>query len=150
MRAKGPCASGEKRDHGDDAGGEHLTEQLVQADAVDPQVQQRLVETESAPLDDGPAQGRARIADVSAKRPAAIEQEAVHGADAEADRRREQIPNAEDLEQERVDGEREQRVRHADDPELHELQEQRRASVPGSARYAVGNALAYVPEGGHP
>ena len=74
-----------------------------------------------------PAHRRERVADVPGERPAAVEQEAVDRADDEADRRRRQVPDAEDLQQHRVDREREQRVRDADDPELDELHQHRRA-----------------------
>ena len=70
--------------------------------------------------------------------PAPVEQEAVGRADDEADRRRGQVPDAEHLQQQRVDDERQQRVRDADDAELDELDENHRHVQPLRDRRDAG------------
>src|SRR5674476_864672 len=83
----------------------------------------------SAALHYRPAHGRERVADVVTEGPAPVEQESVRGPDHEAGGRGGEVPDAEALQQDRVDDEREQRVGHADDPELDELDDDRPAQM---------------------
>ena len=134
VHAERPCTVDEERDHGDDHRRARLAEQLLDFDAVDEQVQETLVECEAAALHDAPAHRRQRVADMARERPAAVQQKAVDRADDEADCGGAEVPDTKDLQQHRVDREREHRVRDADDPELDELHEHRRAQPPGRSR----------------
>src|ERR1035437_8585259 len=91
---------------------------------------------QAAPLNGRPAHRRERVADVVAEGPAAVEQKAVGGADDEADGRGREVPDAEDLQQDGVDDERERRVGDADDAELHELHKHGRGQSAARSRYA--------------
>ena len=125
MHAEGPGAVREEREDDDDRGRAGLSEQLVEPDVLHEHVHEAEVQQQAAALDDEPAHRGQRVADVLAEGPAAVEQEAVDGPDGEADRGGRDVPEAEALQQQRVDGEGQQRVRDADDPELHELRDER-------------------------
>ena len=144
VHAKGPGAVDEERDDRDDHRRAGLTEQLLDAGVVDEHEQQALVERQPAALHDAPAHRRQRVADMPGERPAAVEQKAVDGADDEADRRGGQVPHAEDLQQHRVDGKCQQRVGHADDAELDELHEHRRAQAGERPRQPAGCSAGCV------